>query len=77
MFNQEYSSAFKILKRQSEDLDNLAVGAQIHININYIKDMIVPLAPILKFLSDKAAFHAKPPLQWKTAKIVTFNNRKE
>ena len=45
------------------------------IPINYIKDMIVPLAPILKFLFDKAAFHAKSPLQWKTAKIVPIHKK--
>jgi hypothetical protein len=40
------------------------------ISINFIKDIIVQIAPILKFIFDKAAFHAKSPLQWKTAKIV-------
>ena len=45
------------------------------IPINFIKDMIVPIAPILKFIFEKAAFHAKSPLQWKIAKIVPIHKK--
>ena len=45
------------------------------IPVNFIKDMVVQIAPILKFIFDKAAFHAKSPSQWKTAKIVPIHKK--
>jgi len=40
------------------------------ISINYVKDAIEELAPMLGFIFDKAALLAKIPVQWKTAKII-------
>ncbi len=45
------------------------------ISINYIKDAIEELAPIFKFIYDKAALFAKTPHQWKTAKIIPIHKK--
>jgi hypothetical protein len=45
------------------------------ISINYIKDEIEELAPIFKFIYDKAALFAKTPHQWKTVKIILIHKK--
>ena len=45
------------------------------ISINYIKDAVSHLAPVLKFIFDKVALFAKMPTQWKLAKIVPLHKK--
>jgi hypothetical protein len=45
------------------------------ISINYIKDAIVELSPVLKFIFDKAASFATIPTQWKRAKIIPIHKK--
>jgi len=45
------------------------------ISINYIKDAVVELSPVLKFIFDKAASLAITPTQWKRAKIIAIHKK--
>jgi hypothetical protein len=45
------------------------------ISINYIKDSIEELSPVLKFIFDKAALFAMMPFQWKKAKIIPIHKK--
>ena len=45
------------------------------ISINYIKDSIEELSPVLKFIFDKAALFARMPFQWKKAKIIPIHKK--
>ncbi len=45
------------------------------ISINYIKDAVVKLSPVLKFIFDKATSLAITPTQWKRAKIIAIQKR--
>jgi hypothetical protein len=47
------------------------------ISINYIKDAIEELAPIFKFIYDKAALFAKTPNQWKMQRSYQTTKKKK
>ena len=61
---------------EAEDIKQIVLKSNVSgtgpdgISVSFIKDAIVHLCPILKFIFDKAASLAKSPKQWKTAKVV-------
>ena len=56
---------------------NSSCAGPDNISLNYIKDAAPELAPIFKFIFDKAAVLARTPAQWKTAKITPLHKKGE
>ncbi len=47
------------------------------ISINYIKDSIEELSPVLEFIFDKAALFARIPFQWEKSKNHSYTQKRK